>query len=71
MIGVHMIRLDPDVARVTRWAITEGIGHDDDYAWHAILKAAFGENAPKPFRVLERPGHPAQRLGYTTRIAML
>jgi CRISPR system Cascade subunit CasE len=61
-----MIRLDPDVARVTRWATGEGLGRYDDYAWHAILKAAFGEHAPRPYRVLERPGKPAQLLGYTT-----
>ena len=60
-----MIRLDPDVARVTRWATAEGIDRDVDYAWHAILKAAFGEKAPMPFRVLERLGRPAQLLGYT------
>lgn len=62
---LHMIRLDPDVARVTRWGVAEGIGRDEDYAWHAILKAAFGENAPKPFRLVERPRRPLQLLGYT------
>jgi hypothetical protein len=43
---LHMIRLDPDVSRVTRWATSEGLGRYDDYAWHAILKAAFDEHAP-------------------------
>ena len=62
---LHMIRLDPDIARVTRWAVAEGIGRDEDYAWHALLKAAFGEKSPRPFRILERPGRPAQLLGYT------
>jgi CRISPR system Cascade subunit CasE len=64
-VSLYMIRLDPDVARATRWATAERLGRDEDYVWHALLKSAFGENAPKPFRVLERPGRPAQLLGYT------
>lgn len=65
-MSLQMIRLDPDPGRVTRWAVAEGVGRDDDYAWHAILKAAFGEHAPRPFRTLERPGRPVQLLGYTS-----
>lgn len=65
-MNLNMIRLDPDVARVTRWASSEGLGRDDDYAWHAILKAGFGEHAPRPFRILERQGRPAQLLGYAS-----
>ena len=63
---MNMIRLDPDLARATRWAAAEALGRDEDYTWHAILKAAFGEHAPKPFRVMERQGRPAQLLGYTS-----
>src|SRR5262245_13612321 len=62
---MNMIRLDPDAARTARWAAAEGLGRDDDYAWHAILEAAFGEHAPKSFRVMERQGRPTQLLGYT------
>jgi len=65
-MDLNMIRLDPDVARVTRWATAEGLGRDDDYAWHAILRAGLGEHAPRPFRVLERQGRPAQLLGYAS-----
>jgi CRISPR system Cascade subunit CasE len=40
-------------------------GHDDGYGWHALLAAAFGDLAPKPFRLIERPGRPVQLLAYT------
>ena len=65
-MALHMIRLDPDPQRIARWGVQEGLGKDDGYIWHAVLRAAFGERAPKPFRVLERPGRPVQLLGYTT-----
>lgn len=65
---LHMLRLDPDPMRVARWAAAEKLdrrAHDDGYTWHALLAAAFGPHAPKPFRVVERDGRPPQLLGYT------
>lgn len=53
---LHMIRLDPDLARVARWGAGQGVawsGVDDGYLWHTILTAAFGDNSPKPFRLVE------------------
>lgn len=56
---LHMLRLDPDPLLFAQWATREGLlpaGADPGYAWHAILRAAFGDLAPKPFRVVERSG---------------
>jgi CRISPR system Cascade subunit CasE len=56
---LHMVRLDPDLARAARWGATQGLtspGADDGYLWHALLKAAFGDLAPKPFRLVEPAG---------------
>lgn len=67
---LHMIRLDPDLARVSRWGAAQGVarsGVDDGYLWHALLKAAFGDLAPKPFRLIEPQGGigRAYLVGYT------
>ncbi len=65
---LHMIQLTPDTVRVGLWIAAEKLGRrgaDEGYGWHAILKAAFGQHAPKPFRLIERPRHPLQLLGYT------
>ena len=66
-----MIQLMPDVQRATAWMLRQPRhivrpGRDDGYGWHAILKAAFGDTAPKPFRLIERRGQPVQLLAYTT-----
>jgi CRISPR system Cascade subunit CasE len=56
MSALHMIRLDPDMARAMEWGAREKLlkpGGDDGYLWHALLKAAFGNFAPKPFRLVE------------------
>jgi CRISPR system Cascade subunit CasE len=56
---LHMLRLEPDMAKVARWGLARGVarpGLDDGYLWHALLKATFGELAPKPFRLVE-PSH--------------
>lgn len=53
---LHMIRLDPDIPRAARWGASQGVavpGVDDGYLWHAVLAAAFGDHAPKPFRLVE------------------
>jgi CRISPR system Cascade subunit CasE len=66
-----MVELRPDIQKATAWMLEQSRriirpGHDDGYGWHAILAAAFGELAPKPFRVIETPGRPSQLLAYTT-----
>jgi len=55
---LFMFRLDPDLERSARWGAGQGLalpGADDGYLWHSLLKAAFDELAPKPFRIIE-PG---------------
>lgn len=68
MSPLHMIRLDPEMARVMEWGAREGLtrpGGDDGYLWHGLLKAAFDDLAPKPFRFVEpRNGRPAYLVGY-------
>jgi CRISPR system Cascade subunit CasE len=68
-VTLNLVRLDPDPARVALWMSAEGLvrdGVDDGYGWHALLAAGFGALAPKPFRVLARPGRPPQLLAYST-----
>jgi CRISPR system Cascade subunit CasE len=62
-LPLHMMRLEPDMPKVARWGLARGIarpGFDDGYLWHSLLKATFGELAPKPFRLVE----PARRRPY-------
>src|SRR5689334_3814292 len=65
---IHLVRIDPDMALVARWwhaeQLTPPEGADDGYAWHALLAAAFGPLAPKPFRVFVRRGRPLHLLAY-------
>lgn len=66
---LHMIRLAPDLPRLTRWAERQGLflaRREDDfgYALHAALAATFGELAPHPF-ALHTARHGAELLGYT------
>lgn len=52
-----MLKLAPDRPLVAAWGAERGlVGRDGDlgYALHALLAAAFGELAPKPFRLQER-----------------
>jgi CRISPR system Cascade subunit CasE len=63
-----MIQLEPDAHKAARWMEVHRLvrlGHDDGYAWHSLLIACFGNLAPKPFRVIERPRRPLQLLAYT------
>jgi CRISPR system Cascade subunit CasE len=66
---LRMLRLEPDMPKVARWGLARGVarpGFDDGYFWHALLKATFGELAPKPFRLVE-PSHGRPYLvGYHT-----
>ena len=64
---LFMIQLEPDAQKAARWMEAQKVvrlGHDDGYGWHALLAACFGNLAPKPFRVIERPRRPPQLLGY-------
>lgn len=68
---LSLLRFDPNSHAATRWFAAEALaprsGEDDGYAWHALMAAAFGDAAPKPFRVADRRGRPPQILAYTTR----
>jgi len=66
---LHLLRFDPDMARVAVWLAAEDLtprdNEDDGYGWHALLTAAFGRDlAPKPFRIFARRGRPTQLLAY-------
>ena len=65
---LYMIQLQPDAIRAGLWMASEGLsqqGADDGYGWHALLKAAFGNLAPKPFRIIEHARKPLQLLAYS------
>ncbi len=66
-----MIQLEPDMARLVRWANTRRLlaprGEDDlGYALHALLAATFGDLAPKPFVLRQEPCRPLKLLGYAS-----
>lgn len=66
---LYMIQLKPDPMRAAAWMRRQNVsrlGHDDGYGWHTLLMAAFGELAPKPFRVLEGKGERTEILAYTS-----
>jgi CRISPR system Cascade subunit CasE len=68
---LHLLRLMPDMAALVRWVAATGqraLQEDMGYALHAALHAAFGETAPKPFALLERPGS-LQLIGYSRQPA--
>lgn len=58
---LYMLRAAPDRPALAAWAATQKLlGRDGElgYALHAALTAAFGELAPRPFRLYERrPRH--------------
>jgi len=66
-----MIKLEPDMGRLIRWAARRGLiarrGEDDlGYPLHALMAAVFGkEAAPKPFVLLQEPRRPAALLAYS------
>jgi CRISPR system Cascade subunit CasE len=54
--ALHMVKFAPDSRRLALWAQTHrlvGPAGELGYAVHAALAAAFGEHAPKPFRLVE------------------
>lgn len=68
---LRLLRLLPDMAALARWVAAtrqRALQVDTGYALHAVLRAALGELAPKPFALLERPGS-LQLIGYTRRSA--
>jgi CRISPR system Cascade subunit CasE len=53
---LHLLHTRPDPRRLAAWAARHGLLHaqgDLGYALHALLHAAFGAQAPQPFRYLD------------------
>jgi CRISPR system Cascade subunit CasE len=68
MTGLTLLRLQPDMARLARWAQRAGLRQaatDPGYAVHAATRAALGDLAPKPFALRRRAGA-TELVGYTT-----
>ncbi|GIX39466.1 MAG: hypothetical protein KatS3mg128_0515 [Silanimonas sp.] len=64
MSGLHLVRIPVYAPRLLRFAHEHGIVQPDEtlgYTLHAWFTALFGEQAPKPFRYLERR---SEVLGY-------
>lgn len=56
LAALHLLHTRPDPRRLAAWAARHGLLHaqgDLGYALHALLHAAFGEQAPQPFRYLD------------------
>lgn len=69
---LSLLKLGPDFNRLMRWADERGllpkrVEDDLGYALHALLAAAFGDLAPKPFALLRNPSLPASLLAYSTK----
>jgi CRISPR system Cascade subunit CasE len=69
---LHMLQMQPEMGQLVRWAEARHLlprrGEDDlGYALHALLTAAFGELAPKPFALRRDPARPATLLAYSAR----
>ena len=67
MTGLTLLRLQPDMAQLARWAQRGGlrqVAADPGYALHAASRAALGDLAPKPFALRQRAGL-AELVGYT------
>lgn len=53
--SLQLLRLQPDAKALAVWATRHGVLSPDGdygYALHGLLSAAFGEQAPKPFRYM-------------------
>ena len=62
----HLMRLQPDAKALAAWAVRyKVLSPDGDYGYalHGLLSAAFGEQAPQPFRYM---GNRHGLLAYTT-----
>ena len=67
MSVLQLIRLRPDRIAFQRWGHKNRVlkpNVDDGYAWHALLLAALGEFAPRPF-VVKYDRHMTELLAYT------
>ena len=67
-MSLFMVRASLDMQRAVAWGSERGVtrlGADFGYLGHALLTAAFGELAPKPWRLVEPERGPAYLLGYT------
>jgi CRISPR system Cascade subunit CasE len=69
MTTLHMIELMPDLTALLRFLYGRGLDDRSDedlgYGVHAWLRAAFGDLAPKPFRLFAQRGRPVRILGYS------
>lgn len=64
-MSFQLMRLQPDTVALAAWATRHGVLSPDGdygYALHGLLSAAFGEQAPKPFRYM---GNKQGLLAYT------
>ena len=55
-MSFYLLRLEPNAVDLAQWATRNRVlSHDGDYGYalHALLSAAFGKFAPKPFRYLD------------------
>ncbi len=71
MITLHMVELRPDLAALLYFLRDQGLetrdGDEDlGYGIHAWLGAAFGEQAPKPWRLFMDRRRPTRILGYSS-----
>lgn len=69
---LHLLKLQPDMVRMGRWARDHRLllarGDEDmGYILHALLAAAFGDLAPKPFMLQQDASRPAALLAYSVR----
>lgn len=71
-MSLHLLKLQPDMVRLGRWArdhrLLPARGDEDlGYALHALLAAAFGDLAPKPFLLQRDVSRPAALLAYSAQ----
>lgn len=73
-MSLHLIRMQPDMTSLMRWAGQQGVLPDDDeeagYMLHAVMAACFGGSLPKPFAMVREPGQPTSVLAYSTLSAV-
>jgi len=70
MSDLYMVEMYPQISGLFYFLKAQGLFHqgieeDPGYGMHAWLKTAFGEMAPKPFRLLMKQGRPPRLLGYS------
>lgn len=70
MTTLHMVEIRPNLDAIVRFLIVQGLdapGAEPDWGYgiHAWMAAAFGNMAPKPWRLLSDGRRPARILGYS------